>query len=245
MISYQWIKLYIETLHDPKMGKLSDRLWRRAVECFMLAGELGNGGELPPIDKMAWTLRATVEQLETEFFNLCETGILSQVDGVYFVTSFSKRQAKIDGADRIKNYRERKKKLEYYEDETEVKRDGNEGVTTCYTDKNRIDIDKIKNRVDIDIEDDDNFATLSHAFVNAVGQPTNNETHCKGIAKLLTMDTTPEEVESAVAILSGKEYTISSPFSLVTTINNMRLQVKHKKEEATRDPHGINWDEDI
>ena len=144
MISYQWIKLYIETLHDHKMASLSDRLWRRAVECFMFAGEVGNGGELPPIDAMAWVLHSDIEQLETEFFHLCEVGILSQIDGVYHVTNFSKRQSKISGADRIKNYRDRKKKQEYYDTETEMKQDGNECVTECYTDKNRID----KNRED-------------------------------------------------------------------------------------------------
>ena len=158
MISYQWIKLYIETLHDPKMGRLSDRLWRRAIECFMLAGELGNGGELPPIDKIAWTLRSSIEQLETEFFNLCEVGILSQIDGVYHVTSFNKRQAKIDGADRIKNWRDRQKKQEYYDGETEdvtdVKRECNDGVTSRYTDKIRID----KNRIDI------------NAMINEIGE---------------------------------------------------------------------------
>ena len=52
-----WIKLYIEILDDPKMGRLGDDLWRRAAELFLLAGKEGNDGALPPIDEMAWTLR--------------------------------------------------------------------------------------------------------------------------------------------------------------------------------------------
>jgi len=231
MISYQWIKLYIETLHDPKMGKLSDRLWRRAVECFLLAGELGNGGELPPIDKMSWTLRSDVEQLETEFFNLCEVGILSHIDGVYYVTSFSKRQAKIDSADRIKNFRERKKKLDYYEDETELKRDGNEDVTSRYTDKikNRIDIDK--NRIDIEVDIDDNYSILVNTFQSATGiMGGNNEKWAKSFAEYLRMGVQPDEIKEAVATLAEKGYTITGPWSLKNTITNMRLQTKHKSE---------------
>jgi hypothetical protein len=32
-----WVKLYIEILDDPKMGRLTNHLWRRAVELFLLA----------------------------------------------------------------------------------------------------------------------------------------------------------------------------------------------------------------
>jgi hypothetical protein len=42
-----WIKLYLEILDDPKMGALSDRLYRRAIEMFLMAGELENKGYLP------------------------------------------------------------------------------------------------------------------------------------------------------------------------------------------------------
>jgi len=39
MTGNYWIKLYIEILHDAKMGAMSDRLWRRTIEMFLLAGE--------------------------------------------------------------------------------------------------------------------------------------------------------------------------------------------------------------
>jgi hypothetical protein len=44
-----WIKLYLEILDDPKMGRLPDHLWRRAVELFLLAGRAGNDGALPAL----------------------------------------------------------------------------------------------------------------------------------------------------------------------------------------------------
>lgn len=54
MAAKYWIKLYHEILHDPKMGRLPDNLWRRCIELFLLAGELGaevdedDKGHLPP-----------------------------------------------------------------------------------------------------------------------------------------------------------------------------------------------------
>ena len=58
-----WIKLYHEVLHDPKMGRLSDRHWRRAVELMLMAGETDETGVLPPVADMAWTLRTSEEEL--------------------------------------------------------------------------------------------------------------------------------------------------------------------------------------
>ena len=46
MASKYWIKLYYEILDDPKLGKLTDWLFRRAIELFLLAGENDNDGLL-------------------------------------------------------------------------------------------------------------------------------------------------------------------------------------------------------
>ena len=41
-----WIKLWPELLYDPKMAQLDDHLWRVAVSCFLLAGEVDQHGGL-------------------------------------------------------------------------------------------------------------------------------------------------------------------------------------------------------
>jgi len=46
-MSKLWIKLYHEILDDPKMCKLSDRLYRRVMELFLLAGETNKGEPYP------------------------------------------------------------------------------------------------------------------------------------------------------------------------------------------------------
>jgi hypothetical protein len=107
-----WIKLYHEVLHDPKMGRLPDNVWRRAIELFLLAGELDEDGKLPDTEDIAWLLhRPNVEELETELVHLEKVKILTRLeDGSWLVTKFSDRQKAIGDAERAKAYRDRKRK---------------------------------------------------------------------------------------------------------------------------------------
>lgn len=139
MPSYFWIKLYHEILHDPKMGRLTDNLWRRVIEIFLLAGENDNDGNLPPIESMAWTLRLSVEELEANLQALEKVNIVSQTPDGWHVTHYAQRQAAIPGKERVSAHRDRVKKQEYYADETTEDFNGNESVTNRNTD---IDIDK-------------------------------------------------------------------------------------------------------
>src|SRR3990167_3953516 len=66
MPSKYWIKLYHEILDDPKMGLLNDRLYRRTIEMFLMAGDNEKEGTLPPIEHMAWRLRVSPEELEPD-----------------------------------------------------------------------------------------------------------------------------------------------------------------------------------
>ena len=138
MASKYWIKLYHEILDDPKMGKMPDRLWRRTIEMFLLAGDYDHDGELPPIEDVAWRLRIDNETLQQDIETLQSIGIISANGSIHLVTNFSERQSAMSGAERISRFRESKRKEEYYgnEDETD---DVTENVTNCYTD---IDIDK-------------------------------------------------------------------------------------------------------
>jgi hypothetical protein len=112
-----WIKLYLEILDDPKMGRLPDHLWRFAVELFLLAGRQGNDGSLPTITEMAWTLRMPEEKVIEDIRSLAEVGIVTAratdagctgevKDGEWCVTHFQERQ-KCESFERVKRYRER------------------------------------------------------------------------------------------------------------------------------------------
>ena len=75
MIPTGWIKLWTELLDDPKMAGLSDHLWRRTIELFLVAGENGHTGNLPDIPFMAWRLRIPMAEIETDLTEIGKTGI--------------------------------------------------------------------------------------------------------------------------------------------------------------------------
>jgi DNA-binding transcriptional regulator YhcF (GntR family) len=131
--NFHWIKFWIETLYDYKLGLLPDNLWRRFFELCLLAGELGQDGKLPPIEEMCYKLRVDKQTIESELDQLDRQGLIEHraedvLGGYWFIINYAKRQTKIEGKDRVKAFRERQKKQDYYE----VR---NEGVTTCYTEE--------------------------------------------------------------------------------------------------------------
>jgi DnaD/phage-associated family protein len=152
-----WIKLFIEILDDPKMGRLPNHLWRRAVELFLLAGRQGNDGTLPPVEEMVWILRLSEDKLLEDLHGLAEVGVVHACTcatpfvprtpatrrcetagtgeaqpGVWVVTNFAKRQAAIPVAERVRRSRIR--------DDPTTKRSssGNDDVTNRYKECNEV-----------------------------------------------------------------------------------------------------------
>lgn len=134
MASKYWIKLWIDILYDPKMGVMSDRLFRRTVQCFLLAGEINQDGLLPSLEDMAWVFRLTPEELEADLVEIAKRGILDQRDGAWLVVNFEKRQSAVPASERMRLMRESKKKEEYYGGERYPLPDGDADVTNRNTD---------------------------------------------------------------------------------------------------------------
>lgn len=114
MASKYWLKMYHEALYDPKLASLPDNLWRRFWECCLMAGELDQGGFLPPFNSISWTCRTGEDTLRAEFGQLAQAGLLelkldNEKQERWFVTNFSKRQAASDTAKRMREYRKRQK----------------------------------------------------------------------------------------------------------------------------------------
>jgi hypothetical protein len=150
MASKYWIKLYHEILDDPKMGRLPDRLWRRVIEMFLLAGETDQDGQFPSVEDMAWRLRIPEDELRADLERIAQAGILSLEGAHYIVTRFAERQAPVSDAERMRRYRERKQDATYYGDaeDTTEQRDCNANVTNDVTIRNvdtDTDIDTEKN----------------------------------------------------------------------------------------------------
>jgi DnaD/phage-associated family protein len=138
MTSFYFIKLYHEILDDPKMARLPDYLWRRVVELFLLAGDHGRDGTLPPVADMAWRLRVEENRLCENLRTLAEIGIVTETELGWMVTKFKERQAHVSNTERVRRFRER---------ETQMKRDrnGDETKRSAEEDKEidiEVDIDK-------------------------------------------------------------------------------------------------------
>jgi len=122
MASTYWIKLYHETLHDPKVMRLPDRLFRRWIEVLLLAGETNEEGVLPSVGDMAWTLRLTPESLIDDLRGLAEARLIRPEGDDWIVTRFAARQAAVPGKERTARYRVRQHKEEARCDEPVTKR---------------------------------------------------------------------------------------------------------------------------
>lgn len=123
MPPYTWIKLYTEVLDDPKMGRLPDYLWRRAIELFLLAGREGNDGALPPVNVMGWALRLDDSKLVASLTALSAVGVVHETEpGRWSVTNFAKRQSALSDKERQQRHRAgvTKKSRDCHEVVTEV-----------------------------------------------------------------------------------------------------------------------------
>jgi len=115
MASNYWAKIYIEVLDDPKMGRLTDRLWRRTFELILQAKEYNRDGQLPSVKDMAWRLRINADELETDLADLASEGIVHKENDRWIVTNFVKRQGPVPSTERWHQWRDRQRKEEYYQ----------------------------------------------------------------------------------------------------------------------------------
>ena len=231
MNNYHWIKFWIETLDDAKIGRLSDNLWRRFFECCLLAGELGMNGRLPEMENISWRLRVDEQTLISDFEQLSRYGLLdyngiNPLDAYWFVVNFEKRQSKLSGAARVAAFREREKKREYYEV-------GNELVTTRYTEEEE------EEEKEEEEETPSEFSRLSAIVSNAIGLPEftpNPRSWTEAIKTLNKINATEQDIINSVRALrsSKKDYTIIGAQSIVNAVINqkgIREWNEHNKKE--------------
>ena len=108
----KWIKLHTEILTDPKMGRMSDKLFRRTIELFLLAGKEDADGALPSVQDIAWTLHTTEKEIAALLADLTEIGIIEKTDAGYAVANFVSRQmSNMTEAERKAVQRERQRTM--------------------------------------------------------------------------------------------------------------------------------------
>jgi DNA-binding MarR family transcriptional regulator len=129
-----WVKLWINSLDDARLATLKDPEWRLAVECFMVAGENSNEGQLPTITELAWRLRRDQVQMEAMLDVLVIAGLIEKKRNTYTVAKFSKRQSAVTNTQRQTAHKQSKRYSESNESLTESNK--------SLTDKTRQDVKK-------------------------------------------------------------------------------------------------------
>ena len=232
-----WIKLYLEILDDSKMAVLPDRLWRRVIELFLMAGRCNQDGALPETRQLAWTLRFPVDDLEMELQQIASTGIIQKTIGGWFIPKFAKRQSPSTDAERKRQQRERDNKKQYYQDDnvTELSR-----VVT----QSRTDTDTEQNRTEAEGDDKFSLLPLSKAFAETSGLPECSggaQKYYTALQEMKTAGVLPEDLTQAIQELREKNYTIASPRScVIAAINCMgkRTGKNGRKKEQYTGPNG-------
>jgi len=135
----QWWRAYNDSIDNPKLGKLSDRMHRAWYNLCCLAS--GNDGALPPIDDVAFKLRMTAAKARAIIDDLIERRLFDRAeDGSIVPHNWTTRQYKNDvtdptNAQRQKRYRDSHRNGRNGQDTvTEPLRNGQNAVTDIVTD---------------------------------------------------------------------------------------------------------------
>jgi hypothetical protein len=96
----------VEILDDDEFGTLPEFMKWRAIELFLVAGENGNDGLLPPVARLAWRLRLDEVKIAETLSALTQVGVVHETPEGWVVTNFKKRQYS-ESFERVKRYRER------------------------------------------------------------------------------------------------------------------------------------------
>jgi hypothetical protein len=106
----RWFRFYDSVVDDPKVQRLSLSAFRFWVNVLCLASR--NGGKLPPLVDLTFSLRMTEKQVVDGLKSLEAAGLVDEsVDGVSTPHNWNGRQFKADvSTERVKRFRERSTK---------------------------------------------------------------------------------------------------------------------------------------
>ena len=96
------------------MATMSDHLWRRTIELFLVAGKANAGGNIPNTKEIAWYLRTNEEALLADLEAIASLGIISKTESGWVVNKFNIRQAASTSTERSRECRKKEKREQYY-----------------------------------------------------------------------------------------------------------------------------------
>ena len=239
-----WMKLWFDILRDPKMGMLPDRLWRRVIELFLLAGQNSEDGILPDVEEIAWQLNKSAQAINNDLEKIRETGIVARNDdGVWFVTNFKKRNAPVKNAKRVKDFRRRERYEKSNEDVTEVKRECNETLQLRYQEEQKNRLTDLTTTTTVLPSDFQPFAEVYELVTGSEPKLLNAE--IEAVSEILKAGGTPDDFRSALQGMQDKDYTIASMASALTwTLKDINKRKQPKRpNNVGRKPLSAGLDE--
>lgn len=254
MAAKYWIKLYLDMLDDPAVGRLSDALYRTFLQCMLAAGEAGDDGILPPIRDLAWRLRMKPHILAQRLEALGKAGLLEKnTDESWLVAGFKERQGPSPVKDRMRRYRKSNKRdeeeSERYENVTKrnrsVTKKRYENVTGLSTKKipdtdTEADAER-KEEQDADADkigggSIQNNDILVKTFVEETGIPLyagGEEKWREALGRMKRAGVTREDMLSALAECSAKGLVIANLGSIA---NPALITMSRRKARARPNP---------
>jgi len=209
------MKLWFDILRDPKMGMLPDRLWRRVIELFLLAGQNGEDGLLPEVATIAWQLNKSVPAIVTDLQKIAEVGIVQEIEeGRWIVTNFKKRNEPVDSRKRIKDFRQRERYEKGNADETEVKRECNEALQVRYQEEQKNRLTDLTTTTTVPPSDFQLFAEVYELVTGSEPKVLNAE--IEAVSAIIKAGGTPDDFRKALQGMQDKDYTIANMSSALT-----------------------------
>jgi hypothetical protein len=120
----RWLRLYDDTINDPKVLKLPEALRWHWIALLCVASK--NGGALPTLDDIAIQLRITAAKATEILAKLTKSGLLDKTETGFAPHNWEGRQYKSDvSTDRVKRFRNGKRNVSETPPETEAETDTN------------------------------------------------------------------------------------------------------------------------
>ncbi|MEM7524074.1 MAG: HNH endonuclease [Pseudomonadota bacterium] len=109
----QWCRLHADMLDDPKVQLLPATVFKAWVNILCLATKADGDGRVGELGDIAFALRCDTDATRSALGHLTQQGLLAEsAAGVFSVVNWRKRQFQSDdSADRVRRYRQRRKKL--------------------------------------------------------------------------------------------------------------------------------------
>ena len=234
-----WIKVYHEIIDDPKMATMPDRLWRRTMEIFLLAGKLSKdkSGLLPETNQLAWLLRMSSDDLLMDLRQLESAGILKREGDGWLVVNFEKRQSASTSTERVQQFRERKRKNQYYGNEEETQEKRIVSQNTEYREQNTETESETEREPAHAQAEPEPFDLIQHEIEQVIGLPQGHQA-VEVINEMIQIGVEVEDIREAADWYRSQNKTIHSARSLLGPVKTAVMKRKQMARSPTLEKSG-------